>query len=100
MKELQELEANYNEITDLMFMTELPKIEQVDLEHNKVSHIPSLELEYLENILLCHNEISDLSLFAESFLPRLVSLDIANNKVKEIPILKFEELKDLDLSQN
>ena len=100
MSELQEFDADCNKIVDLSFILGFPKIEQVNVKENSISHIPKMELEYLENLYLVKNEIKNINEFAESFLPQLKVLDLEKNKIKELPVLTFEELVELDVSEN
>ena len=99
------LEDENLKLLDILFTNNL---ENLDLSNNNIHSIEILrethKLIELKRLILCHNEISDVTCLSNSKLMNLIELDLSNNKIENIDFLELNEnlnnLKKLDLSNN
>ena len=99
-KNLEQLQLNFNQVSDLTPLAKLAKLRWLDLSGNQVSDLtPLAKLAELEQLQLNFNQVSDLTPLAK--LAKLRVLDLASNQVSDLtPLAKLAELQVLDLSGN
>jgi Leucine-rich repeat (LRR) protein len=97
---LQTLDLNFNQISDISFLENLTGLQKLHLSNNKISDYSFLEnLTGLQSLDLSDNEISDYS-FLEN-LTGLQTLYLSDNKISDISFLEnLTDLQSLDLSDN
>jgi Leucine-rich repeat (LRR) protein len=100
MTNLQILELNFNEISDISPLAELNNLYSVDLDNNQISSIaPLAELINLNSLTLNSNQISDIALLAG--LPSLEMLDLNDNQITDVaPLAGLLNLTYLNLAGN
>lgn len=98
--DLEDLELQYNKISDITPLANLIKLSKLYLYHNDISDISALSgLTNLNSLWIIQNRITDVSPLAK--LINLQDLDIAYNKISDISSLaKLKELRDLNLYDN
>ncbi|KAH0288830.1 L domain-like protein [Aureobasidium namibiae CBS 147.97] len=86
-----------------LLQDEDPDVEEIDLQHSRVSSIPNLRLERFSKVIkLClrQNSISSIQL-PESLAATLQELELYDNLISHVKGLEsFTELRSLDLSYN
>jgi len=77
----------------------LPQLQELDLDYNKITAIPHLNLPQLQELTLYYNEITAIP--AHLNLPNLQKLNLhRNNKITVIENLNFPKLRELFLAYN
>ena len=96
----------YEELPDKTKKNYFPKLEKLELAHNKIFQIPDNVFDPLENLkslALYDNKIVNISNKAFSLLHKLENLYLGNNKICTIAENAFdslESLKNLELQGN
>ncbi len=105
LKELPKLTSlrfsgNYPTYRELMLISELTSLAELDLSNDHISDIePLKELKNLDRLVLSHNQINDLEPLRG--LTSLTSLYLYNNQISDISTLgKLTSLTYLDLENN
>jgi Leucine-rich repeat (LRR) protein len=76
------------------------KLRKLQLSHNKIREINSLDLKYCKELEISHNELVSIFSEKQSF-PMLQRLDLRNNKLQSIgENVSCPELKELYLTSN
>ncbi|ORX85413.1 L domain-like protein, partial [Anaeromyces robustus] len=76
------------------------KLRKLQLSHNKIKEITSLDLKHCKELELSHNELVSIFTEKQSF-PKLQRLDLRNNKLQFIgEQVSCPELKELYLTSN
>ncbi|KAF7675368.1 Protein phosphatase 1 regulatory subunit SDS22 [Astathelohania contejeani] len=95
---LEELDLNDNKITVIKDLENTPNLKVLDLSFNCISHIPDINLIFLEELYLICNDITEISGLN---LPSLKKLDIASNNISKIKNLELlVNLEELYLGNN
>ena len=94
---IDELNLNWNELTDISGIKLFKNLKILDLNHNKITDISVLkDLNKLKYIGIGYNKITDIS--AVKYLNNLQSLDICYNLIKDIFAIKdLNKLKKLSI---
>lgn len=100
LKKLEDLDLGYNEINDISQISSLINLKNLSLYENKIKDVtPLSNLNKLEDLDLKINEINNL--FPISNLINLKKLNLIENKFTDItPLSKLNQLEDLELDCN
>lgn len=100
LKNLEWLNLDNNEISDISPLSSLTKLIHLDLGMNRISDIQALKgMKNLKSLLLDNNNISDISPLKE--LTQIRFLNLSNNKITDItPLEGYKNLYALILDNN
>lgn len=100
LKNLVAFVASHNQISDVSPLSNLTKLEFLDLKNNLVTDIKDLgNLIKLYNLDIEGNKIADISILSN--MPGLLILNLSNNKISDISVLKeLTVLQTLNLKNN
>ncbi len=100
LSNLEELYLARCGLTDIAALSNLPKLEYLDIGFNRLDHIgPVLGLNNLETLLVSGNHVDNIT--GMSSLDNLVRLDISDNKIDDFaPVVGLDRLRELDISHN
>lgn len=100
LKNLVAFVASHNQIADVSPLSNLTKLEYLDLKNNLVTDMKNLgSLIKLHTFDIEGNKIADISILSK--LPGLQSLNLSNNKISDISVLKeLTDLRILNLQNN
>ncbi len=100
LSNLEELHLARCSLTDIAALSNLTKLEYLDIGFNRLDHIgPILGLDNLETLLVSSNHVDNIT--GISSLSNLVRLDISDNKIDDFtPVVGLDRLRELDISHN
>ncbi len=97
--DLKALDLGHNDITDISFLSGMPKLKYLILADNEISDITPLEsLKELEYLELFMNDITDLTPLTK--LPNLIDLNLCQMRLDDItPLYEMKQLRRLWISR-
>ena len=100
LKQLQVLELNQNQLTDITALGQLQQLQGLGLSHNQITDISVLgQLKQLDSLYLNHNQLTDISTLGQC--QQLQVLDLSYNQLTDISALyQCQQLIYLFVNQN